>query len=395
MRAFSHLEPPLRLYHGDTALAALPKELERASIRRAAVFCGRSLTREPAMQRVRDALGARCIGVFSGVEAHSPLPSVELAAQTLKHWNADAIVAVGGGSAIVTARAAAILLAEGQPAQALCTHRDGDGRFVSPKLTAPKIAQFVVPTTPTTAIVKAGSAVFDTGTDARLALFDPKTRALSVFIDPGLILSAPVPLATSASLNTFAMAVEGLESAGGDALSDGMLMHALRLLCEHMPRLQHHPADAELRGQLILAAVLCGRGTDFTGGGIASVLGHALGARCHIDNGLANAIVLPHTMRFNAPATAGRLMRIAQALDPGASRRHDPADPPGGHSEAIARVESLLAQLPIPSRLRDADVARDRLDDVARAAMGDWFLDRNPRAVGGPEELMQLLQGAW
>lgn len=395
MRSFTHLEPALRLYQGDHALAALNKELDRDSLRRVAVFCGQSLTRDSAnLERVRRVLGQRCVGVYTSVMAHSPLTSVEDAARALTDWQADAVVAVGGGSAIVTARAAAILAAEGKPAAQLCTRRSSDGGFISPKLMAPKIAQFVIPTTPTTAIIKAGSAVFDAQTGERLALFDPKTRARAVFIDSDLILTAPADLILSASLNTLTMAIEGLESASGDACSDGMLMHALRLLHEHLPQLRHAPADTELRGQLILAAILCGRGTDFTGGGIASVLGHALGARCQVENGVANAIVLPHTMRFNAPATATRLPRIAQALGAGRAP-HASRDDPRSVTDAIQRVQSLLAELAIPLRLRDVGVSRTLLPEVAGAAMNDWFLDRNPRSVDGPAEVEQLLLDAW
>lgn len=396
VRAFVHLDPGLRLHYGERALDALSKELERDALERAVIFCGASLAHDrEQLERVRLALGDRCVGVYAGVAAHSPRASVEEAAQTLRELRADAVIALGGGSAIVTARAAAILHAEGKPATELCTRRQPDGSFVSPKLTAPKIAQFVIPTTPTTAIVKAGSAIFDPDSDSRLALFDPKTRARAVFIDPELVLSAPTELVMSASLNTLAMAVEGMESASGDALSDGLLMHALRLLAQYLPQLRQMPTDAELRGQLVLAAVLCGRGTDFTGGGLASVLGHALGARCHLANGLANAIVLPHTMRYNAPVTQARLARVAEALSPSLPA---PASPPGHpltSPAAITQVQSLLARLALPARLRDAGVAREQLDEVARAAMNDWFLTRNPRPVHDPADLTQLLLEAW
>src|SRR5690606_31613657 len=126
----------------------------------------------------------------------------------------------GGGSAIVTARAASILAAEGKPASELCTTVDSNGKLHSPKLLAPKLPQIVLPTTPTTATVKAGSAVFDTAAGRRLAMYDPKTRARSVLVDPDLILSVPRGLVSSASVNTLTMAIEGLTSRARDPLAD-------------------------------------------------------------------------------------------------------------------------------------------------------------------------------
>jgi alcohol dehydrogenase len=158
MRSFRHIVPPLRLYHGSDSLEFLGRELERLGSERAVVFCGASLAREGAvLDLVRAAMGARCAGVFTGVAAHSPLPEVEAAARELQRLRADAVVAVGGGSAIVTARAASILVAEQGDARRLCTARDAGGALRSPKLLAAKMPQLVLPSTPTTATVKAGS----------------------------------------------------------------------------------------------------------------------------------------------------------------------------------------------------------------------------------------------
>lgn len=386
MNNYQHLTAPLRLFHGTDSLKPLGRELDRTGSRRAVIVCGRSLAAHPtALSLVREALGERYAGVFDGVRAHSPLPSVQGAAESLSQLQADAVIAVGGGSAIVTARAAAILLAEGPDARKLSTSRGDDGRLFSPKLAAPKLPQFVVPTTPTTAAVKAGSAVFDPTDSSRLAMFDPKTRAQALFLHPDLIATAPPELVVSASLNTLAMAVEGLESASGNPLSDADLMHALRLIRQHLP-LRSGSGDAAARGELIVAAMLCGRGTDTAGGGIVSVLAHAIGARFHVENGIANAILLPHTMRFNAPATGANADKIAEALGrPGTD----------GPPAAVAAVESFLERLPLPRTLRELGVTRDSLGLIAEHAMGDWFLQKNPRTVTCAAELAELLDRAW
>lgn len=382
---FQHVIPALRLFSGPASLAQLGKELARAGCQRAVVFSGASMARQDALlDSVRGAMGERFSGLFCGVQAHSPVTSVQAAAEALREWNADAVVALGGGSAIVTARAASILLAEGKGAHALSTSRDGQGQLHSPKLMAAKIPQFIVPTTPTTAVAKAGSAVFDTERQERLALYDPKTRAHAVFIDPTMLASAPQSLIVSASLNTYAMAIEGLMSAQGDPLSDALLMHALRLLAEAFstPDRLDEPA---IRTQLVLAAILCGQGTDYTGGGITTVLGHAIGVRCGIENGMANAILLPHVMRFNADAAREGLAKIRQALG-----REGVSDE--------AMIESIgrdIERLGIPGQLSLAGVADDAVNSIAASAMSDWFLQGNPRRVDDVEQLQQIMRAAW
>ena len=389
MRSFQHITPPLRLFHGPDSLGQIDRELERANSRRALIFCGSSLAREGSpLDLIRSAMGDRCVGVFTGVRAHSPLPSVEAGAQELKRLEADAVVAVGGGSAIVTARAASILVAENGDPRSLCTSQDERGNLKSPKLLAPKLPQLVIPTTPTTATVKAGSAVFDPVARKRLALFDPKTRAHSIFIHPELVKSAPGALVVSASLNTFAMGIEGLISRSGDPISDALLMHALRLLALHLPNQALHN-DPHVRGELMLAAVLCGQGTDYTGLGITQVLSHAICARHDMENGVINAIVLPHGLRFNADAARLGLLKVATSLG------LLPSEGEALLTMVINAVEAILGQLGVPRRLRDVGVPREALFDIATSAMDDWFLRGNPRPVRGISELQQVLEEAW
>ena len=394
MRSFRHIVPELRLFHGADCLGALGKELERAGIRRAVIVCGSSLAREGAADRIRTAIGERCAGVCTRVKAHSPLPAVEAAAAELERLQADGVIALGGGSAIVTARAATILLAEKGDARTLCTSRDEGGRLISPRLMAPKLPQFVIPTTPTTATLKAGSAVLDPVDGKRLALFDPKTRAQAVFIHPELLATPPRDLIVSAGLNTLAMALEGLMSRSGDPIADALLMHAARLLRQRLTEAGRGGSDNEvsddaaIRTDLMFASLMCGHGTDYTGAGIALPLGHAISARFHVDNGLANAIVLPHVVRFNAEAAASGLQQLLDAFGLDAGQR-SPAD------VVVQALQSIFDALGTPRRLRDIGVTRESLPQLAAISMEDWFVRDNPRRVRDAGELEQVLESAW
>lgn len=389
MPSFQYAAPALRLYHGPDSLGHLGRELDRLGSRRAVIFCGDWLVEQQGalLDLVRQAMGERFGGIYSGVLGHSPVASVEEAAAYLKQVGADAAIALGGGSAIVTARAASILHAEGRPARELCTTQDANGALKSPKLLAPKVPQLLVPTTPTTAMVKAGSAVFDPATGERLALFDPKTRTGSVFIHPDLIGSAPRSLVVSASINTLSMAIEGLVSRTGNPMADALLMHALRLIAGHLAR-PDNLDDPRVRGELLLAAILCGQGTDHTAAGVTTVLGHAVGARFHTENGLVNAIVLPQVLRFNGDTAQAGMDKVATALGL-------PARGAGAFHSVADYLAALFSGLGIPARLRDVHVPADQLADVAALGMTDWFLRGNPRPVREASELLQVLQAAW
>lgn len=380
-RSFRHFDPGRRVIYGDDCLSQLPSELRRVDASRAMVVCGGTLSRSvPGLGSVREALGERFAGAFTSVAEQSPVATVEALAAEISRAGADCVVALGGGSAIVTARAASILHGEGRPAEELCTVLRPGQPPSSPRLAAPKLPQFAVPTTPTTAFAKSGAAV--TGPDGRrLALFDPKARVGALFVHPALLRATPWRLMLDASLDAFAQGVQGLESSRREPLADAYLLQGVRLLVGGLPGARDVEGDAARR-DLVLAAQLVGQGTDFTGAGLASALGHALGARCGVGNGHAKAVVLPHAMAFNAPSVEGRTGGLAEVLGVGT----------GG--DAVAGCAAWLASLGLPNRLRDLGVARETLPLVAEDAAADWFLSQNPRPAAA-EDVRAVLEAAW
>lgn len=390
---FQHATPAFRTFCGARSLDALPRELDRAGAARAVLCYGASMTRHAeALGRVETALGSRLAGRFDGVREHSPLPSVLAAVQALTDADADAVIAVGGGSAVVTARAAAILLAEQQDVRELCTRRRDDGKLHSPRLLKPKLPLWIAATTPTTAYAKAGSAIRDPDTGERLALFDPKTRAQGVFLDPVLALTAPPSLARSSALNAFCMTVEGLQSGSDDSLAEALLMHALRMLAQWLPRLAAEPGAPEPRLRAMLAALLSGQGSDYTGGGLAQALSHAAGPRSTAPNGVVEALLLPAVMRYNAPVTAARLEVVAQVM--ASVDGTGPGTGAGLGDRAAAAVEGFLRRLGVPSRLRDVGVVREAIPEIVAHALNDWVITQVPRPISR-EGLHALLAAAW
>jgi alcohol dehydrogenase class IV len=337
---------------------------------------------------VEAVLGERLAGHFNGVREQSPVSAVIAGVEALKDAHADAVIAVGGGSAIVTARAASILLAEDRDVRELCTQRGTDGKFFSPKLLEPKLPHWVIPTTATTAYAKAGSALRDDETGERLALFDPKTRAQGVFLDPQLSLTAPIGLTLSAGLNAFAMAVEGLQSSLDDPLAVALLTQAIRILNESLLHLRREPENPEPRLRSMVAALLSGQGTDYAGGGLAQVLSHAAGPYSSVSNGLVEALVLPSAMRYNRSANSEWIVLIGQVIG-------NTGSPSGDEVHGtVGAVEKLLRGLGVPSRLRDVDISRESISEIVDHALDDWALSRVPRPAGR-QDLETLLNDIW
>jgi len=380
-----HVTPAFRTFAGDDALRGLVRELDRSGATRAVIITVPPvMAHQDAADRLHAAFGDRLAGVYDGVVEHSPLPAVEDARRFLAERQADVVIAVGGGSAVVTARAASILLAEDRDIRELCTQRGADGSLVSPKLNAPKLPQWVVPSTPTSAYAKAGAAVRDPKTGERLALYDPKIRAQGIALDPVLAGTAPERLAHSASLNVLSMAVEGLLSNTVDPLADALLAQALRAVIEWLPRLHTEPAATAPRLQLMLAALMSGQGSDFTGGGLAQALSHAIGPRSSAANGVVEALLLPHAMRFVADVVPHRFALIGDVL----------REPDRTPDAVVGAIEAALGSLGVPTRLRDVGVTEDALNESADHAMDDWAITAGPRTPSR-QEVIDLLTAAW
>jgi len=373
-----HISSAARIHYGPDALARLGPELDRLGARRALLVAGRSLGGDA---RTRDRIGAaadgRMAGVFDGVRANSPLDAVRALVAEIERHEADALLALGGGSAMVTARAANILHAEGRDIAELSTRYEG-GTAVSPRLLRPKLPMIALPTTPTTATAKAGSAVTAPGLGRRFELFDPKTRAVAVLVDPWLADSSPGAVTLAAATNAFAMAVEGIVSTASTYFSDGRLVHSLRTVVETLPGVTEGGGD---RLPLILAAIECGDGTDVAGGGLGAALSHTLGHRLGIPNGELDAVVLPHVLDLVGPSIGPARSLLAQALDCAPREVRD----------AIA---AFLAGLGLPTRLRDHGVPKAMLDETARDAMADFAVRTSPGRVTESDALA-VLHAAW
>ena len=394
---FRHAAYPVRVHAGDGALSNLGREATRLGAQRPFVICGQSIARRTdLLDRVEEALGGPPAGIFDGVQTGSPESAVLEGTRMARDANADLIIAVGGGSAVVTARAIIIMLAEGGTMQDHATRYPPGQRPISPRLMEPKIANILVLTTPTTAATRAGTAVIDGETGHRLELFDPKTRPASIIWDTDALLTAPSDLCISAAGSLFSGVVSALQAPSLNAMAAADLLASLGLLVENLPAVRRNPDHGEPRVNLCVASFMYNRAWDTGAGGsalgVVSALAHSLDTRYpECSHGAAYSILTAPGMRFNRSHNQTGQARLADALgvrEPGSSdveAAGAAADAVGGFFEAIG----------LPAGLRDVGVSADGINEIAQDAMTDFGLHRNVRPIDGVEDLESILGAAW
>ncbi len=382
-----HVAPSFRVFAGSNALESLPGQLDREGAKAVLLVCGKTLSRnETVMSDISAALGARLAGVFNEVQQKSPVNVVEALRDRILDVAADGIVVLGGGSAIVTSRAASVLAGERKSVSELATYRDDNGKAVNPRMHAAKIPQWIIPSTPTPAYAKTGSAILDVATGRRVAIYDPKVRAKGLFVTPDIASTAPASLFQSSALNAVAMAVEGLLASESDPFAEAILFKGLKDLIAYLPHVRDDSSDADLRVRIILAAMLAGRGSDHTGGGVLLALSHTVGPRCGQPNGVVEGVLLPHVLRFTCQAVPGRLSVIAEAL--GLPAR-TPVD------EVCNAIVDFAGNLGLPPSLSELGVMRDDLDDFSVYAANDWANSPRLPRQGTAEDFNAILTAAW
>jgi alcohol dehydrogenase class IV len=375
---------PLRVIYGEDALDHLAGELNRLGARRPMLLHPRSMTGSVTVSEVQ--ARAKPAVTFGEVQAHSPIETVLAAARQGVTSGVDSLLAVGGGSVAVTCRAVAIAIAEGSDLDALATHRDDRGRLVSPRLNKAKMPIFVVPTTPSTAYGKAGTAVTVVGSGDRLTMFDPKTRAACVLVVPEALATAPPHLVRDAGLNTFVMAAEGMTTRTANLFSDADLAQALSVLARDLGSASgqdtaEEPPPGGARLRVVLAALLCGAGTDQAGGGLTAALAHTLGHTVKRHNGIIDAVLLPHVLAHMTEVSPQRLTNLALQFGCNAS-------------DLPSVTGSIFARLSAQSRLRDLDVEQETLPLVASHALND-FAVQTSGCKATIDTLRGILEAAW
>jgi alcohol dehydrogenase class IV len=400
--AFRAAGYPWRLHCGPHVIEQSLKEaVQRAGAKRAFVICSPSVNgRTDIVRRIEATLGDVYAGVYDGIVKDSTYASALAATNAARDANADALIAVGGGSVIVATRAIAIFLAEsGDPFRLMTQYPEGKPAY-SPRLLAKKPPIVNIPTTPTSAMNRAGTGLKNPDLDHRMEYFDPKTRPQAIFLDHDALLSAPPELIRSTATTVFATNVAAMSQTDINALAEGNRNHAFRLAHRAYPRLMDELDNPALRIDLALAAFLQNRTEDdgsrrFRGGAFAGsyAVSTALHVRYpHIGQGEATSVVHAPKIRITENVDRASARQVAEALD----LWQDTMSPREAALAVADTLERLYARIGVPTQLRQLQIPRHDLPAVAAETVKNFNANAGLRSAEDQiADAIRLLEAAY
>jgi len=375
---------PTKIVFGENTALDVGIEAENLKCKKVLIVTDKDLAKSTNIpEKIKKALGNLCVGIFSDVEPDSGLHIVNQGAKLGKELGADCLVSVGGGSAIDTAKGMAILLKEGGKLQ------DYAGFQV---LTRPQTPHIVIPTTAGTGSEVTYIAVIKDHDQGRKLLFGDYNILPNVAIlDPRMTEGLPPGLTAATGMDAMCHAIEAIHSLQREPVADGMGLHAIRLIREFLPRAVNDGRDMTARGQMLIAANMAGAAFSNAQVGIVHALAHTVGAKFKVHHGLANSILLPPCLRYNADACGDVYLEILSAM--GVNVERVSQDEAG--NVLADRIADFTKRLGLPQKLREAGVPQEGLKECSEIALSDGAIVYNPKFISDASEVLKVYQQAW
>jgi alcohol dehydrogenase len=357
---------PVRIRFGDGEADGLADLLDRPGAGAAMVVIDDGL--EERNERVAAALGALD---EAGVRLHRHVKAageptsatVDAAVAALAGHRPHALLAVGGGSAIDTAKAARLCVQLGRPFAELAA-----SEYSVP---APKIPLIAVPTTAGTGSeVSGGAVITDAATGRKAGIASPNLRAQYAVVDPLLTHSVPPALTAYTGVDALAQAIAGMIARTRTPIGDAIALEAVRLIGRSLVRAWRDGDDAVARSEMACASLMAGLTMNLSDCTAEHSLAQAIASVRHAPHGLTIGIVLPHTLERERAHVPGQLDRVAAALAL-------PADGGAPGAAAVQWIRELLAELEFPG-LASLDIGVDDLDRLTELTMSDFFITQAP-----------------
>ncbi len=366
-------------YFGAGSREAIAIEAKRASYKKAFVVTDSDLVKFGTAGKVTDVLvGAEIpYEVFDKVVPNPTVKVVKEGVEAFKASGADFMVAIGGGSAIDTAKAIGIIVNNPEFGDVVSLEGVADTKNKA----VPTIA--VATTAGTAAEVTINYVIMDEENKKKMVCVDPNDIPCVAIVDAELIYSLPKGLTAATGMDALTHAIEGYITKGAWALSDMLEINAIKMIAEYLRTAVNEPSNKEAREAMALAQYVAGMGFSNVGLGLVHGMAHPLGAYYNIPHGVANALLLPTIMAFNAGAAKVKYVEIAKAM--GAYKEGMTVDE--AVQAACDAVRQLAIDVNIPQKLCELGVKEEDLVDLAQSAFADVCTPGNPRDVSEAEIL--------
>ena len=314
-------------------------------------------------------------GVYDKIVQDARIDLINEGAAFYRKCGADCMVVVGGGSVMDTAKAVNILIGGGLDDFGPLAEQVG--LFDGAKPLPPHVA---FPTTAGTgAEVTYAMVVLNDVAKVKVACAHPYCNADIAMLDPELTVKLPPKITAFTAMDAMTHAIESVTCICPNPISDGLGLHAIRLIAKYLPRVMKDPGNVDARGYLLIASTMAGMAfiNSFTGGVHATA--HSLGALYGIPHGLANSIMLPQLMEFNLEENPDRFVLVADAMGVDV----DKLNTEEAARAAVKAVRDLQKSVGLTQTLKDFGVpdSREALQPLIDLAMGDSQLPYNPRCL--------------
>ena len=366
-------------YHGAGAIGEIATEAKGRGFAKAFVCSDPDLIKFGVTKKVLDVLEGAGLAyeVYSNIKPNPTVENVKTGVEAFKKSGADYIIAIGGGSSMDTAKAIGIII--NNPDFADVVSLEG----VAPT-TKPAVPTFAVPTTAGTAAeVTINYVITDTEKNRKMVCVDPHDIPVVAFIDPDMMSSMPKGLTAATGMDALTHAIEGFTTKAAWEMTDMMHLKAIEIISKSLRGAVENTPEG--REGMALGQYVAGMGFSNVGLGIVHSMAHPLGAVYDTPHGVANAIILPTVMEYNAEATGDKYKYIAAAMGVEGTEKMSVEE---YRKAAIDAVKQLSKDVGIPTDLKEIVDPKD-LDFLAQSAYDDACRPGNPRDTS-VEEIKEL-----
>ena len=368
-------------YHGAGAIRSIAAEAKNRNFTKAFVCSDPDLIKFGVTKKVLDVLDGAALSyeLFSDIKPNPTIENVCNGVDAYKKSGADYIIAIGGGSSMDTAKAIGIIITNPEFADV----RSLEG--VAPTKN-PCVPIFAVPTTAGTAAeVTINYVITDVQNNRKMVCVDPHDIPVVAFVDPDMMSTMPKGLTAATGMDALTHAIEGYITAGAWELSDMFHLKAIEIIARSLRGAVDNTPEG--REGMALGQYVAGMGFSNVGLGIVHSMAHPLGALYDTPHGIANAIILPTVMEYNAEATGDKYKYIAQAMGVEGTEAMSQAE---YRKAAIDAVKKLSADIGIPADLKDI-VKKEDVPFLAQSAFDDACRPGNPKATS-VEDITKLYE---
>lgn len=356
-------------YHGAGAINDIAPEVKGRGFKKCFVCSDPDLIKFGVTKKVTDVLDGASIPyeIYSEIKPNPTVENVKSGVAAFKASGADCIIAIGGGSSMDTAKAIGIIIKNPEFEDVVSL----EGVAPTTNKCVPIIA---VPTTAGTAAeVTINYVITDTEKNRKMVCVDPKDIPIIAVVDPDMMSTMPKGLTAATGMDALTHAIEGYITKGAWELSDMFHLKAIEIIAANLRGAVENTAEG--RKQMALGQYIAGMGFSNVGLGLVHSMAHPLGAVYDTPHGVANAIILPTVMEYNAPATGEKYRDIAKAMG---VEGVDAMSLEDARKAAVAAVKQLGADVGIPADLKEI-VKDEDVDFLAQSAYDDACRPGNPR----------------